>query len=66
MSAIKARDVVYEKEASSVFEDLTNGFVRLVLDEVKKIVFARGPDADNKYRVTHADVLEAVKRAKEC
>jgi len=56
------QEVRYEPEAYKVFQSLTNGLARQVLEETRKIVLERGGSCENAYRATEADVREALRR----
>jgi hypothetical protein len=56
------QEVRYEPDAYKVFQSLTNGLARQVLEETRNIVLQRGGDYDKAYRATEADVREALRR----
>lgn len=56
------QEVRYEPDAYKVFQSLTNGLARQVLEETTNIVLQRGGNDDKAYRATEADVREALRR----
>lgn len=61
--AAKPDDIRYEPEAYRLFQSLTNGVAREVLEQTRKIVLERGTKCEKAYRATETDVREALRRA---